>query len=304
MLASYITPKVVGCGMVGEVSLLLLLYLSSSFGQNGRFRLAEAIVMTISGLAAYGIALLLSLEVAAEYRRAPWARAAWLLLAASAAISLLKRSAGTPFLDFVDAGYRTGPLRGLVDNLMVVPANLCLFAGLLALWWAIHRIGLGFFIRRRDWAVMLCVAALFLTLLIYREDLSQGQSPYLLSRILQPVGLGLLGLASAFGVVLHRYALQMGDGRLAAVMRWLMIYVLLRGAVVMARWLLCPAQPLALDSTSNLNEWTFELLWQIVHWTMAMAAACRAQLTVNAEEELNRLRAAKSAAVPAYLNAG
>ncbi|MBK9316111.1 MAG: hypothetical protein IPM55_18000 [Acidobacteria bacterium] len=64
-------PKVVGCGMVGEVSLLLLLYLSSSFGQNGRFRLAEAIVIDFSGLAAYGIALLLSLEVAAEYRRAP-----------------------------------------------------------------------------------------------------------------------------------------------------------------------------------------------------------------------------------------
>jgi len=298
MLASYITPRVIGYGLAGELLLLSALFLYSSLGQTPRLRMIEAIIMTVSGLAAYGIALLLSLEISTEYRRSPWARAAWLLLAASAAISLLKRSAGTPLLDFVDAEYRTGPLRGLIDNLMVVPANLCLFAGLLALWWAIHRIGLGFRIGRRDWAMMAGVTGLFLLMFIFREDLSQGRSPYLLSRILQPVGLGLLGLASAFGVVLHRYAVQMGDGRLAAVMRWLMFYVLFRGALVLVRALVSPLQPVALDSPSGLNEWTFELLWQVVHWAMAMAAACRAQMTVSAMAELRKLRTAKSAAVP------
>lgn len=299
MIASYLTPRLVGYGLTGEVLLLTALYLLSAGGRTPRFRMAEAIVMTISGLAAYGIALVLSLEIATEYRRSPWARAAWLLLASSAAISLLKRSAGTPLLDFVDSEYRTGPLRGLVDNLMVVPANLCLFAGLLALWWAIHRIGLGFSISRRDWAVMAGVAFLFLMLLVFREDLSQGRSPYMLSRILQPFGLGLLGLACAFCVVLHRYALQMGDGRLAAVMRWLMVYVLLRGALVLIRAVVTPTQPVALDSPSDLNEWAFELLWQVVHWAMAMAAACRAQLTVSAMAELRKLRSNKSAAVTA-----
>ncbi|HQR34377.1 MAG TPA: hypothetical protein PLK30_16680 [Blastocatellia bacterium] len=297
LLASRITPKLVWAGLTGEVLLLSALYLPAALGLSGRFRLAEAIVMTVSGLLAYGIAMLLSLEIAAEYRRSPWARAAWLLLAASAAISLLKRTAGTPLLDFVITDYRISPLRGLVDNLLVTPANLCLLAGLLALWWALHRIGLGFKIELRDWAAMAGMTALFLTMLIFRKDLSQGNSPYQVSRILQPFSLALLGLASAFGVVLHRYAVQMGDGRLAAVMRWLMLYVVLRGALALGRGLLSPTQPLLLDSPSDINAWTLEVLWQIVHWAAAMATACRAQLTVSAAEELRKLRAAKAAAV-------
>lgn len=299
MFASRLTPEVVIYGLAGEVLLLLVFYLPAAFGVTSRFRLTEAIVMTIAGLVAYGIATLLSLEVAAEYRRSPWARAAWLLIAASAAISLLKRSAGSPLLDFMAADYRIGPLRGLVDNLLVVPANLCLFAGLLAMWWALHRIGLGFGIKRRDWLAMTGVVVVFLALLVFREDLSQGQSPYLLSRILQPVGLALLALASACGVVLHRYAVQMGDGSLAVVMRWLIFYVLLRSTLVLGRAILSPLQPLMLDSPADLDEWAFDLLWQVVHWTMAMAAACRTQLTVNAAAELKKLQAAKAAAVPA-----
>jgi hypothetical protein len=279
--------------------LLVGLYLPAAWGWTSRFRLTEAIIMTVAGTLAFGIAWLLCLEVAAEYRQARWARLAWLLLAANAALSLLKRSVGSPLFDFLAEGYRTGPLRGLLDNLLVVPANLCLLLGLLAMWWALHRIGLGFRIERRDWAAMAGVAALFLTLLISRESLSQGQSPYLISRVLQPAGLALLALISAFGLVLHRYAVQMGDGRLAAVMRWLMVYVLLRGVLVLLRSVLSPKLPLLLDSPSDLNEWAFDVLWQVVHWAAAMAAACRAQLTVSAAEELRQLRAAKAEVVPA-----
>jgi hypothetical protein len=299
MLSARLTPKVVGYGLAVEMMLLAALYLPGAAGWIGRFRLTEAVVMTIAGALAFGIACVLSLEVAAEYSRSHWARLAWLMLAANAGISLVKRTAGSPLLDFVSAEYRTGPLRGLVDNLLVVPANLCLLAGLLAMWWAFHRIGLGFRIERRDWVAMIGVAALFLTLMVYRQDLSQGQSPYLLSRVLQPAGLALLGLASAFGVVLHRYAMQLGDGSLAEVMRWLMFYVLLRGALVLGRAIISPMQPLTLDSPPGLDQWAFDLLWQVVHWAVAMAAACRAQLTVSAGEELKKLRAAKAEAVPA-----
>jgi hypothetical protein len=114
----------------------------------------------------------------------------------------------------------------------------------------------------------------------------------LISRILQPVGLVLLGVISAFGLVLHRYALQMGDGRLAAVMRWLMVYVLLRGGLVLLRGILSPRLPVILDSPLDLDKWTFDVLWQVVQWTAAMAAACRVQLTARAAEQLKQLRAA------------
>ncbi len=298
MLAARITPKVVAYGLAAELALLVGLYLPAAFGWSSRFRLTEAIVMTIAGVLAFGFALVLSLEVAAEYRQAPWARLAWLLLAANAGLSLVKRGVGSPLFDFVREGYRTGPLRGLLDNLLVVPANLCLLAGLLAMWWGFHRIGLGFRVERRDRAAMALIAALFLTLLLYRENLSQGQSPYVLSRMLQPLGLALLGVISAFGLVLHRYAVQMGDGQLARVMRWLMFYVLLRGVLVFSRGLLSPQLPLLLDSSSDLDEWALDLLWQVVHWALAMATAYRAQLTVSAAAQLKQLRATKAEIVP------
>jgi hypothetical protein len=299
MIAARITPKVVAYGLAAEMVLLVGLYLPAAAGWTSRFRLAEALVMTVAGGVAYGIALLFSLEVAAEYRQTRWARVAWLMLAANAAISLMKRSVGSPLFDFVMAGYRTSPLRGLIDNVLVVPANVCLLAGLLAMWWGFHRIGLGFRIERRDYAAMAGGAALFLTLLLFHEDLSQGQSPYLLSRILQPLGLGLLGVTSAFGLALHRYAVQMGDGRLATVMRWLMVYVLLRGVLVLLRSSISPTLPLVLDSPSDLDEWAIDMLWQVVHWTVAMAAACRAHITVSAAAQLEQLRSEKGAAMAA-----
>jgi len=299
MLAARITPKVVAIGLASEVLLLVGLYLPVALGWTSRFRLTEAIVMTLAGVLAFGIALVLSLEVAAEYGQARWARLAWLMLAANAALSLLKRSIGSPLFDFLMTGYRTSPLRGLLDNLLVVPANLCLLAGLLAMWWGIHRLGLGFKIKRRDYAAMTAVAALFLTLLVFRQNLSQGQSPYLTSRLMQPLGLTLLAVISALGLVLHRYAVQMGDSRLAAVMRWLMVYVLLRGVLVMSRSLFSPGHALLLDAPPDLEEWAFDVLWQVVQWAAAMAAALCAQLTVSAAQQLKLFRAAKAAIVPA-----
>ena len=76
MLAARITPKVVAIGLASEVLLLVGLYLPVALGWTSRFRLTEAIVMTLAGVLAFGIALVLSLEVAAEYGQARWARLA------------------------------------------------------------------------------------------------------------------------------------------------------------------------------------------------------------------------------------
>src|SRR5262249_47403042 len=116
MLGARITPKLVALGLGSELTLLAALYLPARFGWAPRFLFAEAVVMTIAGVLAFGSALVLSLEVAAEYV-SRWSRLAWLLLAASAGLSLLKRCAGSPLFDLLMGGYRVSPLRGLLDNL-------------------------------------------------------------------------------------------------------------------------------------------------------------------------------------------
>jgi len=295
MVGARITPKLVALGLAGEVLLLAGLYLPSALGWTPRFLFAEAVVMTAAGILAFGSALFLSLEVAAEYQ-SRWARVAWQLMAASAGLSLLKRCVGSPLFDFLIGGYRTSPLRGLLDNALVVPSNLCLLGCLLALWWSIHRLGLGFRIEGRDYAAMAVVGGLFLTLVLLRGNLSQGQSPFIISRFLQPIGLGLLAVVSAIAVALRRYTLRMGDSKLATVIAWLMVYVLLRGALVLIRSVLRPKMPLVLDSPSGLEAWTFDLLWQLVQWAAAIAAACGAQLTVSAAEQLRKLRAGREIA--------
>src|SRR5262245_63682674 len=104
MLATRFTPRVITFGLVGEVLLLFRSYLPAAFGWTSRFRLTEAIIMTVAGTFAFGVALLLSLEVAREYRQSRWVHLAWLMLAANAALSLVKRSAGSPLFDFVTVG--------------------------------------------------------------------------------------------------------------------------------------------------------------------------------------------------------
>src|SRR6185436_4177674 len=165
MSALRLTPRMIVYGLAGELLLLIALYLPAAWGWAPRFRLAEALVMTTSGVLAFGIMFVLSLEAAAEYRQSRWAQLAWWLLAANAALSLLKKVVGSLLIDFLIEDYRGNPLRGLLDNALIVPANLCLLAGLIALWWALQRIGLGFKIERRDYLSMAGIAVVFLALL-------------------------------------------------------------------------------------------------------------------------------------------
>ena len=147
-------------------------------------------------------------------------------------------------------------------------------------------------IERRVYPMMAGVIAMVLAMLVYRENLTEAQSPYLASRILQPAGLVLLAICSAMALVLYRLAVQMGGGRLAVALRLLTIYVLLRGVLVLLRALKLEYFP---DLAGWPDRYLFEVGWQIVPWVAALAAACRAELTVKAARELEQRRAARSA---------
>lgn len=291
MLASRLTPKIVVIGLALNLGLWLALDLMA-LASGMRMWVALAAVRVAAGMLAYGCAFALNLEIAREYRQAIKLRLAWLALAANAGIFFFRPLVETRLWDLVAPGFVNSPLQGLLQHLLIVPANISILVGVLAMWSAYHEVGLGFRIRRGDYWVMAGVVALVLALLFYREHLTEAQSPYLSSQILQQAGLVLLSICSAMGVVLHRLTMQMGGGRLAVALRLLTIYVLLRGVLVLLRALKLEFLP---EPSGWPERYLFEFGWQMVPWIAALAAACRAELTVKAAQELAERRAARGA---------
>lgn len=290
MLASRLTPKVIVAGLALHIGAWLALD-AASWATGERWRTGIAALRLTLGMLAYAVAFGLNLEIAREYRQSPKLRLAWLALAANSGIFFLRPLVETTLWNRIFPGYTSDPLEGLLLHLLIVPANCCILIGVLAMWSAYHEVGLGFRVMRRDYALMAGVIALGILLLFYRQHLTEAQSPYLASRVLQPVGLVLLGLCSAMSLALYRLAVQMDGGRLAAALRWLTIYVLLRGVLVLLRALKLEFLP---EGVLWPERYLFEIGWQTVPWLAAMAAACRAELTVRAARELAQRRAARS----------
>lgn len=296
MFTARITPKIVSLGLATQLSAWLAINLPWTFGWTARHYIAAHLIRLALSCVALGLACAINLEIAEEYRNARWLRLAWLALAANAGISVLRMIAESPLWQLSWPEY-TLPIRGLLQHLAIVPANFALLLGMAAMCWAYHQVGLGFEIERRDWLMMGGVAALLIALMTVREGLTEAQSPIVTSRYLQLSGLILLALATAVSIVLQRMAMGMGGGRLAAALRVLTLYALLRSALV----LLGALHPERFISpTGNiLRGYFFELGWQAVLWLPALAAAYRAELTHHAARELAQQRADKAALVSA-----
>ena len=290
MISTRITPRVVSTCLALHLGLWLVLDLLVQSSAGGRFGMVKAAERMIALMLAYAVAFSLNLEIAAEYKHAGWLRVAWLALAANAGISFFRPVFESRILDLISPGSWERPLFGLVLHLLIIPANCFLLFGVLAMWFAYHRVGLGFKIERRDYVAMAGVLVLMLGLLAYRENLTEAQSPYVTSRVLQPIGLVLLSVCSAVSLVLYRLAVQMGGGQLARALRWLTIYALLRGVLVLVRALKLAFLP---EAGSLVDRYILEIGWQVVPWIVTLAAACRVELTVRAARELEQRRAAK-----------
>jgi hypothetical protein len=246
---------------------------------------------------AYGLALWLNLEIAAEYRQTRWLRLAWLALAGNAGVSIVRMVVESSLFNLIWPGYTRDPLWGLLQHLAIVPANAFLLFGLLAMWWAYHEVGLGFALEKRDYAAIAGILGLLLTLMVFREGLSEARSPYAVSRWLQLSGLALLSFSAAASLATHRMAMQMGGGKLAVALRFLTLYTLLRGALV----LLQAGQRMSLTEGQQVSDSYsvfMNLCWQAVPWIATLAAAYRVEMTVHAARELEQQRDAKTILAP------
>lgn len=294
MAATRITPKTIIMIVAGEVLLLATLIILAKAGFITRSRYLVDVVALSFGALARAISVKLFLDIANEYRNVRLSRLAWQALAVNAALLFIRGVASSSLPGLFMESYRGSPLRGLLNYGLEVPATLFLLLGLLGMLHAYRRTGLGPKLGRGHYAVVLASVVLFGWVLISHKNLEEGQSPWLINRLLQPLDMALIAVASVVSIELHAYAVRLNGGKLAEAMRWLVIYGLLPGVVVLLVQLVVPA----LRSRFALDSAPFLSLWALIPWAMTMAAVVRVQMTVETVAQVAEFHSAKAIAVP------
>jgi hypothetical protein len=239
-------------------------------------RTEEAIVLA-GALMAYGCAFRACRAIAAEYERGTWMRTSWQAFAACAAFCIARHLADNSFPALIWPGYWEGALVSVLRQSTIVLAHLGLLTGIVTYWLAFRSLGLGFRILPRDIAVLGVITLLLAGILCFREDLTEAQSPSRLAWYLQMISHVLLAAAAAAVVLTNGLCAQMGGGRLAATLRWILIYTLTRAALVF-KWVVLPAE--------WNNQWAVSLVtgavFYSVPWFFALATVLRSRMAEEA----------------------
>jgi hypothetical protein len=218
------------CGVAGVGAFIVL----SLLAQAGRLPFRDdlpAIAGQFLCVMAYGIGLISCWRAAASYPKDSPMRIGWLALSGNCLLSAFRHLALNPLLQ---------PLAGSQDRVYLLsqtfqaPALACVLAGILAIWWGVYRLGLGFRVRWFDCAGV--VAAASLIAWAFRNQLSHAHTRDGLVAVLQQVSLALLLSIGGVGLLLHGLAMQMGGGRLAVAMRCVAMYALTRSLLNLSQW--------------------------------------------------------------------
>jgi hypothetical protein len=196
---------------------------------------------------AYLTGLVSCIRAAALYPKGSPVGWGWLALGGNCLLSIFRHLALNPlFAGLFGSRERVY----LASQTIQLPALICVLVGMIAIWWGIYRLKLGFRIGWLDWAGVACAAAIVAW--AFRNNLSLSHSGQGILGVLQPLSLGLLIAIGGVGFLLHGLASQMGGGQLAAVMRWIAVYALLRSGLTLT------------------EAWRdrFSLLWWMVFYTV------------------------------------
>ena len=226
-----------------------------------------------SSVLAYAIAMWLCVEIAAEYRQSRDLRMAWIFLGWCAGISMARHLFDTPLVDVVWPGYWKGPWSPVLRELLAAAALTMLAAGIFTMGEAFRRMRLGFSWSAMDLVAMAGVLALVLYL---RNDLSAARVPYSLAKRAQLFSQIVFVVAAAGCVLLRRIAQQMGGGKLASAMGWIIAHIVLRAVLV-----LVAALQVRLHKSLPLSE-LLPLVSNAAIWMFALAAASRYEVSQTA----------------------
>lgn len=281
-LAKRMTPRVLSsiCG-----SMLLLwsaLYIISTAGiatAGGVLSdpVPRRLVYLISPLMAYGIAMWLCVEIAAEYRSSRELRIAWVCLGLCAGVSMIRHLFDTPLVDLVWPGYWSGPWSQLMRELLAAVALTLLAAGILTMAEAFRRMRLGFSMHRPDLAAIAGILVLLGLVLYFRNDLSAARVSVPLARRAQLFSQVMFAVAAAGCVLLMRISKQMGGGKLAIAMGWIIAHIVLRAILVLSS-----ALQAHLHKSLPFSDFLSSVMSIAAIWMFAMAAASRYQVSLTA----------------------
>jgi hypothetical protein len=254
----------------------------------------EELVITASALTAYVISLICCRGIALEYERHTWMRASWLAFAGNALFSIARHLVDNSFPGLIWPGYWEGGPASVLRQAFSILAFLGLLIGMLTNWQAFRALGLGFRMLPRDRIALALVFLLLTGILCFREGLTEAKSPSLLAWKLQQASHIVLAGAAAAGILSHRLCVQMGGGRLAAALRWIIVYTVTRCALVF-KWVVLPAEWNSQPTVSLLSGAVF----YSVPWIFALATVIRSQMTAEVALQFNitRARLARKASI-------
>ena len=139
------------CATVGLTAFIVAYSLSDRAS-----KLPAAIGQTLC-VAAYMIALFSCWRAAALYPKKSPIRLGWLAMSGTCFLSMFRHAALNPFFERL-AGTRDRVY--LISQTLQLPALILLLLGMLAIWWGVYRLGLGFRIRWLDCLGIACVAGI------------------------------------------------------------------------------------------------------------------------------------------------
>ena len=223
-------------------------------------------------IVAYAVALVYWLKISGDHPKGSTMRTAWLLLAWSSAISIVRHS-------FESADYFTNS-RFTFSNFVQIPIVLALIlltAALLAIWFGFAAIGLGSRFKFSDlvWIGILAILAFVPYLFSWRAQSSDALILPIMS--LSPL---LLTIPALLALLLHRIEQEMGGGQLATSLRLIVTFLLSR---LIALAVNSPALSSFVTSQVIVNA----TAWASI-WFFTLAAAYRWRLTLSIRELTSR----------------
>lgn len=209
-------------------------------------------------------------------------RFAWIAMAMNAGVSAIRHFCDNSVWETLFPGYTAGWVQPVLREVLAAMALLFLAAGIWTMAVGLLRMRLGFSLKRKDLAAIAGVFAILLLVLYFRNDLSEARPIHPIASRLQLFSQMLFTIVGAGAIVLFRLGKQMGGGRLAEAMGWLIAHIVVRALLV----LLGAIQAhLAVPSFIGSVEL---LAFQSTPWMFAIAAACRYQLKFDASREAAR----------------